>query len=280
MRSLILLQTDFTTKEGAVASMKGVIKQVARLSEVHDLSHDIPPFDVWSASFRIHQSLRFWPEDTLLVSVVDPGVGTDRRACVAVMKSGHTILTPDNGSLTHVFNELDAVYEIDSVQHRFPSPFANQVFHGRDVFAYVAARLAAATLQLSDLKPYPLSEIQRLPVPAPDVVDDTLVGILEIQDPNFGNCWTNIPVEYLEAIGVNEGDPVAVRILGPNARDVQLDLRFGLSFGAVDVGDLVLYGTELRTLGLAINQANCAKTYDLGFGPNWIVQITPRKELA
>ena len=273
MRPLILLQTDFTFKEGAVASMKGVIKQMARLAEIHDLSHEIPQYDIWSASFRIHQSLRFWPEDTMLVSVVDPGVGTKRRASVAVHQKGYLIITPDNGTLTHIYPELVAVYEIDVNQHRFPSPYPNQVFHGRDVFAYVAALLASANLSLADLTAYPLEEIVRIPRPYPDVVQDKAIGILEIQDPNFGNCWTNIPVEFLSDIDIDVGDACIVSLFGPDQHVDKFDLPYHLTFGAVDLHEGLLYQTELRTIGLAYNQKNFAKTHELGFGPNWIVHI-------
>ena len=274
MRPLILLQTDFTYKEGAVAAMKGVIKQNARLSEIHDLSHEIPQYDVWSASFRIHQSLRFWPEDTILVSVVDPGVGTARKACVAVHQNGYMIVTPDNGTLTHIYPELVAVYEIDVQKHRYPTPFHTQVFHGRDVFGYVAARLAAATLSLEELIPYDLKDVVRLPIPVPDVVEDTLVGILEIQDPNFGNCWTNIPMEYVEALKAQIGERFNVRIFGPDGFELRVNLPYVESFGALDFEESLMYPTELRTLGFAMNQKNFAKTHQLGFGPNWIVHIT------
>lgn len=273
MRPLILLQSDFTFKEGAVASMKGVIKQVARLSEIHDLSHEIPQYDTWSASFRIHQSLRFWPSDTILVSVVDPGVGTQRKAAVALHKDGYRIVTPDNGSLSHIYPELIAVYEIDTQVHRFPSPYQNQVFHGRDVFAYVAARLASADLDLAQLKPYPKEDIVRLPIPVADLVDDVAVGIIEIQDPNFGNVWTNIPIEYLEAMQVKSGDVCHIKLFAPDQRVLEFDLPFHMSFGQVDLHEGLLYQTELRTLGIAYNQKNFAQTHDIGFGPNWIVQV-------
>jgi S-adenosylmethionine hydrolase len=273
MRPLILLQSDFTFKEGAVASMKGVIKQMARLAEVHDLSHEIPQYDIWSASFRIHQSLRFWPEDTLLVSVVDPGVGTQRKAAVAVHRQGYIIVTPDNGSLTHIYPELVVVYEIDVNTHRFPSPYTNQVFHGRDVFAYVAALLASANLSLEDLTEYPLEDIVRIPRPYPDLVQDKAVGILEIQDPNFGNCWTNIPVEFLQDLNIDTGDLCQIKLFGPDQRSLEFELPFHLSFGQVNLHEGLMYQTELRTLGFAYNQKNFAKTHDLGFGPNWIVHI-------
>lgn len=83
MKPILVFQTDFTYKEGAVCAMYGVVKSVDRELEIIDGTHEIPKFDVWSASYRLYQSLRFWPEGTIFVSVVDPGVGTERRASIA-----------------------------------------------------------------------------------------------------------------------------------------------------------------------------------------------------
>ena len=111
MKPILVFQTDFTYKEGAVSSMYGVVKCVDRELEIMDGTHELPQYDTWSASYRLYQSLPFWPEGTIYVSVVDPGVGTSRRACVAKTKSGHYVVSPDNGSLTHVkrFIGIEAV---------------------------------------------------------------------------------------------------------------------------------------------------------------------------
>ena len=115
MKPILVFQTDFTYKEGAVSSMYGVVKTVDRELEIMDGTHELPQYDTWSASYRLYQSLQFWPEGTIYVSVVDPGVGTSRRACVAKTVDGYYIVTPDNGSLTHVKRliGIEAVREID-----------------------------------------------------------------------------------------------------------------------------------------------------------------------
>ena len=102
MKPILVFQTDFTYKEGAVAAMYGVVKSVDRTLEIIDGTHEIPKFDTWSASYRLSQYMKFWPKGTIFVSVVDPGVGTKRRAAVAKTKDGYYIVTPDNGSLTHI----------------------------------------------------------------------------------------------------------------------------------------------------------------------------------
>ncbi|MBG0770976.1 MAG: SAM-dependent chlorinase/fluorinase, partial [Anaerolineaceae bacterium] len=102
MKPILVYQTDFTYAEGAVCAMYGVVKSVDRELEIIDGTHEIPKFDTWSASYRLYQSMAFWPKGTIFVSVVDPGVGTPRKACVAQTADGYTVVTPDNGSLTHL----------------------------------------------------------------------------------------------------------------------------------------------------------------------------------
>ena len=105
-KPILVFQTDFTYKEGAVCAMYGVVKSVDRELEIFDGTHEIPQYDIWSASYRLLQSVPFWPKGTIFVSVVDPGVGTSRRACVAKTANGYYIVTPDNGSLTHIKEEF------------------------------------------------------------------------------------------------------------------------------------------------------------------------------
>ena len=120
MKPILVFQTDFTYKEGAVSSMYGVVKSVDRELEIMDGTHELPQYDTWSASYRLWQSLPFWPEGTIYVSVVDPGVGTERRACVVKTSDGHYVVSPDNGSLTHVkrFIGIEAVRMIDESVNR------------------------------------------------------------------------------------------------------------------------------------------------------------------
>ena len=200
MKPILVFQTDFTYAEGAVSSMYGVVKTVDRELEIFDGTHEIPQFDTWSASYRLYQSVRFWPEGTIYVSVVDPGVGTSRRACVAKTKDGYYIVTPDNGSLTHYkkWVGIEAVREIDESVNRLRGKGTEEVaiFHGRDLFGYTAARLASGIIDFEGVGPeYPVEEIVELPILEPTVTEGRAEGIFEIEDPNFGNLWTNIPLK-------------------------------------------------------------------------------------
>ena len=111
----LVFQTDFGLADGAVSAMYGVAYSVNAELKVHDLTHEITPFAIWEASYRLIQTIPYWPEGTVFVSVVDPGVGSDRKSIVARTKSGKYIVTPDNGTLTHVlhFDDIAEVREID-----------------------------------------------------------------------------------------------------------------------------------------------------------------------
>jgi S-adenosylmethionine hydrolase len=97
----LVLQTDFGLVDGAVAAMYGVAYGVDGELSIHDLTHEIPPYDIFAASYRLYQTTKYWPEGTVFVSVVDPGVGSDRRSIIAETVDHHFIITPDNGTLTH-----------------------------------------------------------------------------------------------------------------------------------------------------------------------------------
>src|SRR5262245_14885999 len=119
---IVVLQTDFGLKDQAVAAMRGVIRNVDRRVTVDDLTHEIPAYNIWEAAYRLHAVIDYWPTDTVFVSVVDPGVGTTRKSVVARLKSGQTIVTPDNGTLTLIADRIgvEAVREIDEHAHRLP----------------------------------------------------------------------------------------------------------------------------------------------------------------
>ena len=198
-KPILVFQTDFTYKEGAVCAMYGVVKSVDRSLEIMDGSHELPQYDTWSASYRLYQSMKFWPEGTIFVSVVDPGVGTARRACVAKTADGYYIVTPDNGALTHIkkYVGITEVREIDETINRLKGKGTEGVaiFHGRDLFGYCAARLASGIITYEQVgATYPLDEIVTHPILEPTLSTNKIEGIFEINDPNFGNLWTNIPL--------------------------------------------------------------------------------------
>ena len=276
-KPILVFQTDFTYAEGAVSSMYGVVKCVDRELEIFDGTHQLPQYDTWSASYRLYQSLQFWPKGTIYVSVVDPGVGTSRRACVAKTVDGYYIVTPDNGSLTHIkkFVGIEAVREIDESVNRLKSTRGVAIFHGRDLFGYTAARLASGIIDFEGVGPeYPVEEIVEHEILEPTITTGKAEGIFEINDPNFGNLWTNIPTEQFMEAGFHYGDTLHTVIRHDGKVVFEQDLLFEKSFGYVKKGDVMIYNNELMKVALAVCQGSLCKQHNLDFGPDWTIECT------
>ena len=279
MKPILVFQTDFTYKEGAVSSMYGVVKSVDRELEIFDGTHELPQFDTWSASYRLYQSLRFWPEGTIYVSVVDPGVGTARKACVAKVAGGYYVVTPDNGALTHIDREMGVleVREIDESVNRLRGKDTEGVaiFHGRDLFGYTAARLASGIIDYEGVGPaYPVSEIVRHVLLEPKASQGNAEGIFEIDDPNFGNLWTNIPTRLFFESGFAYGDKVRVRVTHENKVVFDQTVLFHQSFGYATSGEPIIYNNEMMKVALAVSCGSFEQKFGLGFGSDWRVHFS------
>lgn len=275
-KPVLVFQTDFTYREGAVCSMYGVVKSVDRALEIIDGTHEIPQYDIWSASYRLYQFLRFWPKGTIFVSVVDPGVGTPRRACAAKTADGYIVITPDNGTLTHIAERhgIAEIREIDERVNRLKSTLGTSVFHGRDLFAYCAARLAGGIIDFSQIGPeYPVEEIVLMPRARPEVRGDKIRGIIDITDPNFGNLWTNIPSELFQNAGFRFGETLTLSVKQGDKDIFAAKALFERSFGYVSKGHPIIYINELMNIGLALNQESMAEKHKISFGWEWQVEI-------
>lgn len=272
----LVLQTDFGLADGAVAAMKGVAYTVAPQLSVEDLTHEIEPYNIADASYRIWQTIDYWPAGTVFVSVVDPGVGSNRRSIVAKTKKGHYIVTPDNGSISHVakFVGLESVKEIDEAVNRLPHSEKSHTFHGRDVYVYNGAMLAEDSNYYDQLPQSVDPEVlEYLEIVDPYIEDNMIHGIIDILDIRFGSLWTNIPHELLEELEIHTGDTMRVRIYHHGIKKYENQLLFGQSFADVAVGETVGYINSLINLGVAINQQNFSQTYDIGTGNDWKIEI-------
>ena len=278
MKPILVFQTDFTYKEGAVSSMYGVVKSVDRELEIFDGTHEIPKYDIWSASYRLYQSMTFWPAGTIFVSVVDPGVGTPRRACAAKTTEGYYVISPDNGSLTHTkaWQGIVEVREIDPSVNRLKgkNTEGTSVFHGRDLFGYCAARLASGIISYEQVGPvYDINEIVTLPIMEPVLKDGMVQGIFEISDPNFGNLWTNIPLSMFDQAGFVYGDHLKLVIKHQEQVVFNDRVLFHKSFGFAKKGEAIVYNNELMKVSLAVSQGSFSEHYHMDFGPDWVVQF-------
>ena len=227
----------------------------------------------------MYQSVRFWPEGTIYVSVVDPGVGTSRRACVAKTKDGYYIVTPDNGSLTHYkkWVGIEAVREIDESVNRLRGKGTDEVaiFHGRDLFGYTAARLASGIIDFEGVGPeYPVEEIVEHEIFEPTIEPGKVTGMFEIEDPNFGNLWSNIPLAKFREAGFEYGDMLNVTIRREGEVAFQEKVLFHKSFGMAKKGEPIIYNNELMKIGMAISMGSFIKEYGVNFGPEWTVEFT------
>ncbi len=271
----LLLQTDFGLAEGSIAEMKGVAFSVDRNLRIFDLTHLIPPYGVWEAAVRLQQAAPFWPTGTVFVSIVDPGVGTARRAVVVQSQTGHFFVGPDNGTFTFVAERLGiaAVREIDETFNRLVGSERSHTFHGRDIFAFTGARLAAGVIDFEGVGPLVAGGVVELPHAAPIANGPVIRGTILALDQPFGNVWTNIRAGVLDSAGVRLGDSLAVTIRSGGRIRFQGRMPFVKSFGAVGRDRPLAYLDSLLDLAFALNQASFANRYRVGRGAEWQVEV-------
>ncbi len=276
----LVFQTDFGLVDGAVSAMYGVAYSVEPTLCIHDLTHDITPYNVWEASYRLIQTINYWPEGSVFVSVVDPGVGSDRKSIVAKTKSGRYIVTPDNGTLTHVirFEGIEAVREIDENINRLPHSGESYTFHGRDVYAFTGAKLASDKICFDEVGPeLPTDSLVKLPIVEPVLADNAVCGTIDVLDVRFGSLWTNIPRTLFLQTGAKYGDRVSITIENDTRCVYRNIIMFAKSFADVYVGEALAYINSLDCMAVAINQGSFARAYNIGTGNSWKIRIEPFK---
>src|SRR6266478_233225 len=194
---LITLTTDFGTRDWFAGTMKGVILGIHPRAKVVDLTHEIAPGDIWSGAFALNAACHFFPKGTIHVAVVDPGVGSSRRA-ITVQTTDYIFVGPDNGVLSWALakQEIKAVHELENVDYFLPDVSAT--FHGRDVFAPVAAHLSRG-VPVRKLGPR-LKDFVRLPWPEVARRPGAITGEVIFID-RFGNAITNIPTAAVRELG-------------------------------------------------------------------------------
>ena len=249
---MITLLTDFGHQDAYVGVMKGIIASRCPTTTMVDLTHDIPPQDLWAARFQLMSVFPYFPSHTVHLVVVDPGVGTNRRA-VAVRLVGGYFVGPDNGVISGVLDQtpvLEAVELTNMAYWYGPNPSAT--FQGRDVFAPAAAHLANGVPLSSLGTPIPPDSLVRLPVLPLTDTNQGLMGSLQYID-HFGNAVTTIPEDYLAA--------------GPWCMEWKdLSLPGVLTYNDVAPGQpLALVGSH-GFLEIAVNQGNAHRQLGLTAG--------------
>ena len=250
----VLFLSDFGTRDGAVAACKGVMWDVDPSLRVVDLTHDVPPYDIETAAEVLEQALPFYPSGTVAVAVVDPGVGSERKGIAIQTKQGHVLVGPDNGIFTLVVQTegLERAVELRNARY-FRLQRASSTFHGRDIFAPVAAHLASG-VPPDSLGP-PIVPV-RLDLQVARMAEGRIEGAVRyIEDP-YRNVVTNITPALLDSLGARVGDSLNVRIGSTTLR-----LPWRNTFSDVAPGRPLALLHSRGVLSFSLNQGDFARAY-------------------
>lgn len=273
--SVLVFQSDFGLKDGAVSAMKGVAMGVSTDLKIFDLTHEIPAYNIWEAAYRLSQTAQYYPAGTVFVSVCDPGVGTARHSVVLLTKSGHYFVTPDNGTLTLIAEQLgiEEIREIDEVKNRRQNSSESYTFHGRDVYAYTGARLASKTITFDEVGTKLPNVLVKIEYQKPVFEKGTIKGGIPILDIQYGNIWTNIDKKTFDNLNLKVGDFVKVQIFDGTKKVYDSKLKLVNTFGEVNLGANVGYFNSLLNFSLAINQGNFSEKYKIYSGASWSILL-------
>lgn len=288
MKPTVVFQSDGGSGSGGV--LAGVVKSIDPEVGVYDFDHSIEPLNIRQAAYQVSTVTPYWPSGTIFVSVVDPGVGTSRRACVAKLKNGNYVITPDNGVLTCVVDEIQEVRQIDEEKNRRPGSENVYIFHGRDVFAYTAGRLAAGVISFEEIGPsYPVSEVVVLPLTniSASVREGYAEGGIYNFDLAYGDSRVNIRnVDFQRIGGFRYGDLVRITITDSDRTIFDQDATYERAFNYVERHKPLICGDiqcgDSQMLRFTINDHNFVKEYapelinDISKASNYKVVITKK----
>lgn len=255
----VVFMTDFGHVDDSVPICKGVMLGLAPGLRIIDLTHDVTPFNILQAARFLSGTTPYYAPGTTFVIVVDPTVGSTRRAIVAHSKRGQWFIAPDNGVLTLVDNQdgIDAAYEIQNPQWMIGSALSS-TFHGRDIFSPAGAHVARGDDPSTAGPAIDLKTLVRLNIPKATVSAQGISATVIDTDGPFGNLVTNISREDFAQLGYKVGQTVHFKLAGK-----PLQLKFVKTFSDVPVGTPLFYIDSRGRLGLAVNQGSFAKKFDL-----------------
>lgn len=267
-RPTIVFMTDFGTANDAVAICKAVIVGIAPDARIMDITHQVTPFQIDEASRFLAGVAPYYPAGTVFLVVVDPGVGTSRKAVIVKSRKGQFFVLPDNGLITPVLDRdgLAIAREITNPSWMIESPVSS-TFHGRDIFSPAAAHLASGW-EFNLVGPE-VSQLVRLTQKASVTTDKGIEGdIIGLDDP-YGSLITDIPGDEFKKLGYAIGDKIRIEI---NKKPVIVP--YVKTFMDVPVGDSLLYIDSRGRVGIANNEGNYSKKF--GVTPPGTIFI-PRK---
>ena len=256
-KHLVVFMTDFGHLDDAVAICKGVMITVDPEVRIIDLIQDVTPYSIADGARFLAGTAPYYPEGTVFVVVIDPTVGSKRKAIVARSKKGQYFVLPDNGLLTFVQDRdgIDAVYDIQNPKWMIGAGVSS-TFHGRDIFSPAGAHVARGD-DIADAGPaMNAADLVRLKLPMAAVDNSGVTGQAFAIDGPFGNVITNIRREQFAKLGYALGDMVTLKL-----GDREMTLPWEKTFSDVPVGKTLLYVDSRGRMALAVNQGNFAKTY-------------------
>lgn len=247
-KRIIGLFTDFGVRDAYVAQMKGVILSIHTALTIIDLNHEVMAFDMRQAAYLLAASSRYLPAGSIVVTVIDPGVGTARRPLLCATQSGRWFVGPDNGVFTHVLaeQELREAYELTKAVYF--QPRISSTFHGRDIFAPVAAHLASG-VSAADFGPL-VEDLATFPVSSPCAVGQTAIGEIVHVD-RFGNIVTNITPDLLPGLQVGQTLSFAID-------ERRWTVPFCATYGNQPRSELVALVSSNDTLEIALRRGNAS----------------------
>jgi hypothetical protein len=277
MKHPLILQSDFGLSDGAVSAMMGVALSIDQGLQIFHNTHDIQPFNVHEASYRLFQSIQYWPAQSVFVSIVDPGVGTDRNSVVLELENGTLLVTPNNGTTSHIAANLyvKSVHEIDTIKHRLKHSSDNYTFDGRDLYAALGAKLASKQVNLEDVgKVLTLEDLKTVPIGTHIQTKEYLEGCVEILDVRYGSIWSSIPYDAFLSFKPTLKQKFMVTITHQHRTLFSDAVSFGRGFNDVSVGSPLLYNNSLNRLGLALNQGSFALAHRIQPGLDVKIRIS------
>jgi S-adenosyl-L-methionine hydrolase (adenosine-forming) len=253
----IVFMTDFGVVDDSVALCKGVMYSILPDVRIVDLTHEVTPFSIADGARFLFGATPYFPAGTVFVVVIDPGVGSSRRAIVARSKRGQFFVLPDNGLLTLVEQRdgIEAVHEITNTDWMIGTKLSS-TFHGRDIFSPVGAHVARGDDWTKVGPEVAVKDLVRLDMKAATVDDHGVHGTVIGTDGPFGNLVTNISAEDFIKLGYQRGQDVPVHVGGR-----AMSIKFVKTFSDVPVGQPLLYIDSRGRLAMAVNQNSFAATY-------------------
>jgi S-adenosylmethionine hydrolase len=267
----IVFMTDFGVVDDSVALCRGVMYSIMPDVRIVDLTHQVTPFSILEGARFLYGATPYFPSGTVFVVVIDPGVGSARKAIVAHSKRGQYFVLPDNGLLTLVEQRdgIDAARVITNPDWMIGGKLSS-TFHGRDIFSPVGAHVARGNDWTTVGPQMPVADLVRLNLKAPTLDDHGLSASVIAIDGPFGNLITNIDAEDFFELGYQRGQVVPLTLAGHEYK-----IPFEKTFSDVPLHEPLLYIDSRGHLAMALNQKSFAATY--GITPPVVLEIPKAK---